>query len=152
MTFGDGMTVGAGAFSGRRLAARGKILVADSAPATRKLLVGLLQARGFEVDLVADGEAVLSHTARDCYSALILEVHLPECDAFGVLQALRRRPEGDRLPVLAICDRPLEVDEYRALRVLGASAFIEKRSLEDEVIERVELLASDNEVAVSLVG
>ena len=46
-------------------------------------------------------------------------------------------------PVIAMGERALQPEEYRALRLHGAACFIEKRLLEGELMERVDELVEE---------
>jgi len=64
-----------------------------------------LEADGYEVDVVSDGESALGRLGadRERYDALILDVMLPGRDGFSVASELRRR--GEFVPILMLTAR-----------------------------------------------
>nr|WP_243152209.1 response regulator transcription factor [Pseudoflavonifractor sp. 524-17] len=60
----------------------------------------LLESRGFEVDVVFDGEAGADYAALDIYDLLILDVMLPKLDGFQLAQAVRARHCGVKILML----------------------------------------------------
>lgn len=113
---------------------RSTVLLVDDHPLTRDGLRNLLSA---EADLEVCGEADSVAGARWLAGKLrpdlvILDLDLPDGDAFALLTELRSQPEPPRVMVLAGNGRA-DGEAERALR-LGASAFISKRAYGDELL------------------
>lgn len=67
-----------------------RILVVEDDPALRLGLCRTLQAEGWQVDAVTDGEFALSATATTSYDAAVLDLGLPRRGGLEVLQRWRR--------------------------------------------------------------
>jgi DNA-binding response OmpR family regulator len=84
-----------------------------------------LEAEGYRVDVVADGEAALDLLTRstDSYDAVVLDVMLPGIDGFGVAREMRRA--GQFVPVLMLTARSHPEDVLRGFEA-GADDYIAK--------------------------
>src|ERR1043165_9041053 len=84
-----------------------------------------LEAEGYEVDAVGDGEAALSlvFDKRQNYDALVLDVMLPGKDGFAVAAELRAA--GNFVPVLMLTARGRPEDVLRGFES-GADDYLPK--------------------------
>ena len=99
------------------------VAVLDDEPQMRKALRRLLAAHGFRVEAYERGEdflAALPSHAADC---LVLDLHMPELNGFGVLAALKSCRVITPVVVITGHDEPGTAE--RALS-LGASAYLTK--------------------------
>lgn len=115
------------------LAAR--ILVVDDQPANLRLFEQMLAQEGFTQVLgLEDGAQLLSLSAAFEPDLVLLDLHMPGCDGYQLLEALaQRRAPDDYLPVLVITADATREACHRAL-ALGAKDFLTKP------IDRVEAL------------
>ena len=99
------------------------ILVADDTPSSRELIRDVLENIGFIVLEAADGNEAL-HQARSARPDLILlDLHMPHLDGFGVIQELRRSTEFDHTPIVALTASAMQGDRERAMSA-GFTAYI----------------------------
>src|SRR5947209_18547528 len=91
------------ATSARRLG----VLVAEDNPFNQQLVEHLLRRRGHDVRVASDGREALAALERGRFDLMLLDVHMPGCDGFQVIEALRRRERatGGHLPVIALTAR-----------------------------------------------
>ena len=94
----------------------------------RHLAAGLrfnLEAEGYEVETVADGESALALLARDSarFAAIVLDVMLPGMDGFAVAAELRRA--GQFVPILMLTARGRPEDVLRGFEA-GADDYLPK--------------------------
>lgn len=66
-----------------------RVLVAEDSPVTQDLLKLMLEQRGHEVDLVADGGKALSALDEQSYDVVLLDFHLPGMDGLEVASRYR---------------------------------------------------------------
>jgi two-component system response regulator MprA len=92
-----------------------RILVVDDDPGVRTALDRALRLAGYEVTLVADGEAALASLALAPPDAVVLDLGLPGLDGLEVCRKMR--DAGDDTPVLILTARDAVHD-----RVLGLDA------------------------------
>jgi signal transduction histidine kinase/CheY-like chemotaxis protein len=86
-------------------------LIAEDDPATREVLRRTLEKDGWEVMEAANGRQALERVARRPPSVIVLDLLMPEMDGFEFLNELRRRPEGQKIPVLVVTVKELTEEE-----------------------------------------
>lgn len=114
-----------------------RLLVVEDNEELSQLLAKGLRSAGFDVDLmgsVGDAQEALASTR---YSALILDLGLPDGDGLSVLRTLRQRK--DPLPVLVLTARGGVGDRVSGLRN-GADDYLVKPFAFDELVARIEAL------------
>jgi DNA-binding response OmpR family regulator len=111
-----------------------RILVVEDDPALRLGITRTLQAEGWQVDAVTDGEYALAATATESYDAAVLDLGLPRRDGFGVLQ--HWRGAGHDLAVLILTARDELPDRLRGLNA-GADDYLAKPFEPEELVARL---------------
>ena len=81
-----------------------RILVVEDDPALRLGLYRTLQAEGWQVDAVTDGEYALAATATTAYDAAVLDLGLPRRHGLQVLQHWRAQGQGLAVIILTASD------------------------------------------------
>ena len=95
-----------------------RILAAEDNVFNRDLLEHMLTRLGLSAAMVVNGREALARLERDPFDLLLLDVHMPELDGFGVVEAIRERERtaGGHLPVIALTARSRKEDRERCLR------------------------------------
>jgi CheY-like chemotaxis protein len=103
-----------------------------------QILEKAMSEQGYAVLLAHDGEQALAIAAEAAPDLLLLNVSLPRCDGFQVLEKIRAMPEPEgQVPVLLVCNsRPTPRYEERA-QALGAQALLAKPVPLKQLLERV---------------
>ncbi len=86
-----------------------KILIVED---ERHLADGLrfnLEAEGFEVEIVGDGEQALAAAASNKFDAIVLDIMLPLLDGFEVARTIREREDYTPILMLTARGRPEDV-------------------------------------------
>lgn len=119
------------------LAASGmKILIVEDDPKTRQLLVQGLGEAGHRCVPAANGEEALHQLeARNGIELVLLDVMMPVCDGWQVLERLRGW--GDLTPVVLLSAKHELEDRVRGLRN-GADDYLVKPFSWDELEARIE--------------
>jgi CheY-like chemotaxis protein len=101
------------------------VLVADDKATSRELLRIVLEREGYNVLEAGNGlEAVQS--ARDMKPDLIiLDLHMPELDGFGVIETLRADGGFAETPIVALTASAMQGDRERAL-AMGFTGYVTK--------------------------
>ena len=117
-----------------------KILVADDTRFFCAVLEDLLTAEGYDVILAYDGLEALKKAKAELpdLDLLILDLLMPKMTGFDVLREIRKDPDGDKLPVLAITGVFKQSSEIEMLKKLGALGYISKNSPPEEMLRRVK--------------
>ncbi len=102
-----------------------KVLIADDKAASRELIRILLEQSGHVVFEASDGHEAV-HSAREILPDLIvLDLHMPALDGFGVLSELRRDLRFAAIPIVALTASAMQGDRERALAA-GFTGYIAK--------------------------
>jgi two-component system sensor histidine kinase/response regulator len=117
------------------------ILVAEDNEFNVILLKQLFGQRGHVAQITSNGREAVAQAARGEFDVLLLDIHMPEMDGFGVARAIREqeRSSGKRLPIIAFTARTGKADRQRCLDA-GMDDFLSKPVQAEalwEVIDRV---------------
>lgn len=95
-----------------------------------------LEAEGFEVETIADGQSALAALAAEStpFDLVILDVMLPGMSGYAVCEAVRR--QGNDVPVVMLTARTLVEDRIRGFNA-GTDVYLQKPFDLDELISIV---------------
>jgi DNA-binding response OmpR family regulator len=113
-----------------------RILVVEDEPRIARFLSSGLQAEGFVVDAVGDGEQALSWVGRNEIEFVILDLALPGMDGLEVLERLK--VEQPDVSVLILSARRDIATKLAGLRG-GACDYMVKPFSFDELVERIRI-------------
>lgn len=102
-----------------------RILVADDKPTGRELVRTVLENRGYEIYEASDGIEALDSAHRNHPDLIILDLHMPGLDGFGVIKELRLDAHFATTPVVALTASAMQGDRQRALSA-GFTGYITK--------------------------
>jgi CheY-like chemotaxis protein len=105
--------------------AQKRILVADDKPTGRELVRTVLENRGYEIFEASDGIEALDSAHRNHPDLIILDLHMPGLDGFGVIKELRLDAHFATTPVVALTASAMQGDRQRAL-IAGFTGYITK--------------------------
>ncbi len=104
-----------------------------------------LEADGYSVELVGDGEAALSRVPLCQPHVIVLDIMIPPPDGWEVLRVLRER--GDDVPILLLTARGHLADKVRGFE-LGADDYVTKPFSVRELKSRIAALIARQERAL----
>jgi len=113
-----------------------RILVIDDDVELCHLVAEYLQAEGFGVESVHDGESGLKKATTSEYLLAVLDVMLPGLNGFEVLRRIRAT---SRLPVLLLTARGEDVDRIVGLEI-GADDYLPKPFNPRELVARIRAI------------
>lgn len=126
-------------------AAPRRVLLAEDDEEMRTLLAALLEQRGYEVDQVADGTALLeafealrAGTISAAPAIVVTDVQMPGCNGLGAVAVLRQW--NDSLPVVVIT-------AFGDARVHQRAAELGARRVLDKPFDLADFLAAVDEAA-----
>lgn len=114
--------------------AGGRILVADDNATNRQLYRALLEGEGFDVTLVADGEAAIEAWRESRPDVLILDVRMPKLAGDDVCRRVKADPASSFLPVILVTAYEERDSRQRAVDAAADDLLISP-------VNRLELLA-----------
>jgi putative two-component system response regulator len=118
---------------------RGIILVADDNEANRELVSAFLNAEGYRIVCVADGQQALARLQSESIDLALLDVVMPRPTGFELCQAMKSKPETRLIPVVLLTSLNSEADRIHG-HMCGADDFLSKPVNKQELIARVHSL------------
>ena len=101
-----------------------KILLVDDSKLLRTANARMLVKAGYEVLTAADGEEGLKIVHNQVPDVLVLDMMLPKLSGVEVLQAVRKNPSTQALPVIVLTS--LSEMNRKKIMAEGATDFVEK--------------------------
>ena len=101
------------------------VLIADDKATGRELVRTVLENCGYAVFEASDGVEALRVAREACPDLIILDLHMPGLDGFGVIQELRRDARFAATPIMALTASAMQGDRERALSA-GFTGYITK--------------------------
>ena len=96
---------------------RVKVLVVEDNVINQKVIVKMLEQRGYRVDVVANGRAAVEATARMSYACILMDCQMPVMDGYTATAVIREREALARshTPIIAMTANAMEGDRERCL-------------------------------------
>jgi two-component system response regulator CpxR len=113
-----------------------RILVIDDDVELCSLVGEYLQAEGFHIESVHDGEHGLQRALGGSHVLVVLDVMLPGINGFEVLRRIRK---SSRIPVLLLTARGEDVDRIVGLEI-GADDYLPKPFNPRELVARIHAI------------
>ena len=100
------------------LRSNNRILVVDDNVISQRLVLRLLGQRGFQVDVVENGQEAVEITAKNTYDLVLMDCQMPVLDGFGATDEIRRRDVAQlRVPIIAMTADLSDEDKQRCREV-----------------------------------
>jgi DNA-binding response OmpR family regulator len=114
-----------------------RILLVEDDDSLANVYVTRLQAEGFEVRRVSNGEEALAAALSYHPSLVVLDVMMPKISGFDVLDILRNTPETANLKIIMLTALSQESDKERA-KALGVDDYLVKSQVViADVVDRI---------------
>ena len=121
-----------------------KILLVEDDDGLAAVYKARLEAEGFELDHVPNGEDALSKTLSYKPDLILLDVMMPKISGFDVLDILRNTPETTNIKIMMLTALSQPKDKEKAIS-LGADDFLVKSQVViADVVDRIKNLLSVN--------
>ena len=115
------------------------VLVAEDNVVNQKLVARLLEKRGHNVRVVANGREALCALEEGTCDLVLMDVQMPEMDGFEATGELRKREKGTGLhvPVIALTAHAMKGDRERCLEA-GMDGYLAKPIRAQELYDLLE--------------
>ena len=117
-----------------------KILAVDDTRALRNMLASCLTKGGHEVFVACDGEEALEQLRAHKPDMVITDLNMPKMDGLEFIEAARREPDGQSLPMLLLTTETAQALKDRAKKV-RATGWISKPFDPNQILSLVAQLA-----------
>jgi two-component system, sensor histidine kinase and response regulator len=130
-----------------------RVLVAEDNEFSARLMEQLLARRGHSVRLATNGPEALALAEEGVFDLLLLDIHMPGLDGFGVVGAIRERERtaGGHLPIVALTARSRKEDREACLAA-GMDDFLTKPVASAALFGVIDRLASASSRRTTITG
>jgi len=118
------------------------ILIADDKPTGRELLRAVLESEGHEVLEAVDGQDALEQARHNHPDFIVLDLHMPKLTGIEVIAELRRQPEFDSTPIVALTASAMNGDRELAMAA-GFTGYITKPIRMSDLRSQLALLLKE---------
>ncbi len=118
-----------------------KLLIADDKATSRELIRTALEDYGYSITEASDGIDALRHARELDPDLIILDLHMPGLDGFGVVVELRRDGKFAATPIMALTASAMQGDYERAIAA-GFDSYVSKPIRLADLRKEIERLLS----------
>lgn len=115
-----------------------RILLVEDDDALASVYLVRLQAEGFDVRRVSNGEDALAAAISYKPDLVLLDVMMPKVSGFDVLDILRNTPETANLKIIILTALSQESDKQRAIDLGVDDYLVKSQVVITDVIERIK--------------
>ena len=120
-----------------------RILVVEDDVRNIFALSKVLEPRGAKVEIARNGREALQvlerSSATTCAIDLVLmDIMMPEMDGLTAMREIRKRPEWQKLPIIALTAKAMKDDQERCLQA-GANDYIAKPLDVDKLLSLIRV-------------
>ena len=115
-----------------------RILLVEDDDALAGVYLVRLQAEGFDVRRVSNGEDALAAAISYRPDLVLLDVMMPKVSGFDVLDILRNTPETANLKIIILTALTQESDKQRAIQLGVDDYLVKSQVVITDVIDRIK--------------
>lgn len=115
-----------------------RILLVEDDDALAGVYLVRLQAEGFDVRRVSNGEDALAAAISYKPDLVLLDVMMPKVSGFDVLDILRNTPETANLKIIILTALSQETDKQRAMKLGVDDYLVKSQVVITDVIDRIK--------------
>jgi two-component system cell cycle response regulator DivK len=117
------------------------ILVAENEANNRRLIEHILSVAGYRYISATNGLEVLQILDTCRVDVILLDLSMPLLDGYQTTERIRRRPDGAKLPIVAVTAYAMSEDRDRALRS-GCTDYLAKPFRASDLLDMVRRMLS----------
>lgn len=118
-----------------------RLLLVEDTPFFRSLEKNYLENAGYIVDLAVDGMDGFKKASMKKYDMFIVDIIMPRMDGYQFVQAIRKNPEFEKIPALALTTLSSDESKKKAFEA-GFNAY-EIKIHKDKLLEKVKELLNN---------
>jgi PleD family two-component response regulator len=115
-----------------------RFLVVDDSAMDRLLLTSILQDLGHEVDVCTSAKGAVAKLAKEKYSAIFLDIVMPEQDGYKFLRMLRSNEETAKQHVIFCSSKKTGIEIDYGINRAGANDYLTKPVNREIVVKTLE--------------
>jgi CheY-like chemotaxis protein len=117
------------------------ILVAENEANNRRLIEHILGVAGYRYISATNGLEVLQILDTSRVDVILLDLSMPLLDGYQTTERIRQRPDGAKLPIVAVTAYAMSEDRERALRS-GCTDYLTKPFRASDLLDVVRRMLS----------
>lgn len=102
-----------------------RVLLVEDNPVNQEVARLQLERLGATVEVAADGQEALEALDRGRFALVLMDCQMPRMDGYTATRAIRRRPDGASLPIVALTANAMLGDRERCLQA-GMDDYLSK--------------------------
>ena len=116
-----------------------RLLLVEDNLVNQKVVMAILRKKGYRIEVANDGREALAkiESANGAYNVVLMDVQMPVLDGLETTRTIRRNPEWERLPIIAMTAHAMNGDRERCLQA-GMNAYISKPVQPAHLIATIE--------------
>jgi len=130
-----------------------RVLVAEDNPVNQRLIVRMLEKRGYMVAIANTGQEVLNILAQQPIDLVLMDVQMPEMDGLQTTETIRAQElQQDRaLPIIALTAHAMPSDQERCFAA-GMDGYISKPIKSEELFAAIARVLGNTSIPMSHTG
>jgi two-component system chemotaxis sensor kinase CheA len=130
-----------------------QVMIAEASPFSRGLIRGGLDMAGYQVMEAASVEEAVGKLEQDSVDIVLTAIDLASGGSAGLLEAMRRRPEWEHIPVLALVDSAEQAPQCgRESGFQDCQVKFDQEAMLESVARLAAALSNGAETTVSVTG
>jgi len=113
------------------------VLIVDDERDTNEILASLVQARGYDVVQLFEGQHVVETVRRTAPDVILLDLMLPDVDGYTVCEQLKRTRETNLIPIVMVTALGGQGHRTQGVSV-GANVYITKPFLPENLFKAID--------------
>ena len=123
-----------------------RILIAEDNFINQKVITGLLADSGIDITMVNDGQECINILKEDTdFSLILMDAHMPVIDGFQATRHIRKTPEYEHIPVIALSGDTAS-DDIKNMMNVGMENHLEKPLKMDSLYDILYMYTTGDEV------
>ena len=124
-----------------------RILIAEDNVINQKVIMGLLSTSGIDITIANDGQEALSILENDRdFAVIFMDAHMPVIDGFQATRLIRKNPNYEHIPIVALSG-DTAADDVRNMLNVGMEAHLEKPLKMDALYDILYTYTTDENAA-----
>ncbi len=104
---------------------RRNVLVVDDNPVNRRVLAGLLEKLGCEVESARDGREAVDAAMRQSFTAIFMDCQMPVMNGYEATTEIRRLSHSSRIPIIGV-SASLDAETRQRCEAAGMDEYLPK--------------------------